>query len=124
MLKKSVPADWTSADHHAALPPSGVWRWGHANQLCRNPPAVKSTEPAKNVTPSADSPTSWTYPGNGPMRKQVAPRAKQSAIQRWRLMKLRSGPDRVEVRPKLLQLVADSCRLLEAEVVRRGEHLL
>src|SRR6478752_7666763 len=124
MLKKSVPADWMTADHQAALPPSGARRWGQADQLCRNPPAVKRTDPTKKVTPSADSPTSCTYPGKGPMKKQVEPSAKQSAIQRWRLMGLRSGPNRVEVRSELLELVADPGRLLEAEIVGRGQHLL
>src|SRR6476619_5794659 len=58
------------------------------------------------------------------MKKQVEPSAKKSAIQRWRLMRLRSGPNRVEVRSELLELVADPGRLLEAEIVGRCEHLL
>ena len=57
-LKKSVPADWTIAAHHAARPPPRECRSGQASQLCKPPPAVKRIEPTKNVTASAESPTS------------------------------------------------------------------
>jgi hypothetical protein len=58
-LKKSVPADWTIADHHAALPP-GERRSTQASRLWSAPPAVKRMEPTKKVIASAVSPTSWT----------------------------------------------------------------
>jgi hypothetical protein len=59
-LKKSVPADWTIAAHHAAGPPPGERRLAQASQLCSAPPKVNRIEPTKNVSPSADSPTSCT----------------------------------------------------------------
>jgi len=59
-LKKSVPADWTTAAYHAAPPPPGMRLSGHASQLCSAPPAVNRIEPTKNVTASAYSPTSCT----------------------------------------------------------------
>jgi hypothetical protein len=43
---------------------------------------VKKTEPAKNTTPSAPAPTSWTKPGKGPMKKHADPTANPAAIQR------------------------------------------
>jgi len=58
---------------------------GHASQLCSAPPAVNRIEPTKNVSPSAASPTSCAYPGNGPTRKHVDPRAKHKAIERRRV---------------------------------------
>jgi hypothetical protein len=85
-LKNSVPADWTIAAHQAARPPSWERRSGQASQLCSAPPSVNRIEPTKNVTPSAEAPTSCTYPGNGPIRKHADPRAKKSAIQRRRVI--------------------------------------
>jgi hypothetical protein len=37
------------------------------------------------VMASAASPTSLAYPGKGPMKKHIDPKAKQSAIQRRRV---------------------------------------
>src|SRR6187200_1686551 len=73
------------ADHHAARPPPDARRSGHASQLWSAPPAVNRMEPTKNVTPSAAAPTSCTYPGNGPTRKHVDPRPKQTAMRRRRV---------------------------------------
>jgi hypothetical protein len=81
-LKKSVPADWTMADHQAARPPPGELRSARARRLWSAPPTVNRIEPTKNVIASAESPTSWTYPGNGPTRKHVEPSANESAIHR------------------------------------------
>jgi hypothetical protein len=58
-LKKSVPADWIAAVHHAARPPRSRWRSRYAARLCRAPPVVNRIEPAKNVTASAVPPTSF-----------------------------------------------------------------
>src|SRR5438876_5459107 len=58
-LKNSVPADWTIAAHHPAVPP-GERRPDQASQLWRPPPAVNKIEPTKKVMPSAESPTSCT----------------------------------------------------------------
>jgi hypothetical protein len=41
---------------------------------------VKKIEPTKNTNPSAAAPTSWTNPGNGATKKQVAPIAKSTPI--------------------------------------------
>ena len=53
-LKNTVPADWTAAAHNAAP------RSGNASHVCSAPPAVKNSEPTKNVTASASGPTSST----------------------------------------------------------------
>jgi hypothetical protein len=57
-LKNSVPADWTTAAHHAARPAPGARRPGKASQVCTAPPPVKKIDPTKNVTPTAVAPTS------------------------------------------------------------------
>src|SRR2546421_4266186 len=75
-----------TAAHHPARPSPGECLPGHASQLCRPPPIVNRIEPTKKVMASAESPTRLAYPGNGPMKKQVEPSAKQSAIQRRRVM--------------------------------------
>src|SRR4051794_20897614 len=85
-LKNSVPADCTTAARHADRAAPAERRPDAASQVCSAPPAVNSTEPAKNVAASAPGPTRSTKPGNGPTRKQVDPRAKQSAIHRSGLM--------------------------------------
>jgi hypothetical protein len=86
-LKKSVPADWTTAARHAARPPPGRRRAGRLSDVCTSPPAVKRIEPMKKVTASASAPTSSAYPGNGPIRKHADPAPKSSPIQRSRLMR-------------------------------------
>src|SRR4051794_22809986 len=48
-LKKSVPADWTVAAHHAARPAPASPRSGAASQTCSAPPVVKSSDPMKKV---------------------------------------------------------------------------
>src|SRR4029450_8447773 len=85
-LKNSVPADWTTAAHHAARSGWDAWGSGNASEVCTAPPAVNRIEPTKNVTASAPGPTRSTYPGNGPTRKDSAPAAKNSPIQRSRLI--------------------------------------
>ena len=50
-LKKTVPADWIAAAHSSAPRP------GSASQVWTAPPAVKNSEPTKNVTASARGPT-------------------------------------------------------------------
>src|SRR5512132_224580 len=74
------------AAHHAARPAPGEWRTPKASRVCIAPPAVNSSEPAKNVAASAPGPTSSTYPGNGPIRKHSDPAANSSDIQRSRLI--------------------------------------
>jgi len=79
-LKNSVPMNWMAALHHDA---------SLKRRCCRSVPSrsssaaatVKNTEPTKNTMLSAPWPTSWTNPGNGPMRKQADPIAKPAAIQ-------------------------------------------
>ena len=78
MLKKSVPANWMPLAHQSRTrPPVSrvVGNWTSAA-------AVKKIEPTKNVIPSALEPTSWTYPGNGPTKKQVEPSGEQDRDRR------------------------------------------
>lgn len=80
-LKWRVPTNCTAALHHEA----SANRRSSLSVVSRSskPAAsVKNTEPAKNTTPSAPWPTSWTTPGKGPMKKQAEPIAKPAAIQR------------------------------------------
>ncbi len=92
-LKKSVPADWITAAHHAARPSPAACLPGHATQLCSAPPIVNRIEPTKNVIESAESPTRFANPGKGPTKKHVEPSAKNNAIQRWRVMRPHSLVD-------------------------------
>ena len=41
---------------------------------------VKKIEPTKKIAASTPDPKSWTTPGNGATRKQVAPIAKRTPI--------------------------------------------
>src|SRR5438105_13715107 len=62
-LKKSVPADWITAAHHAVRPSPAECLRGHATQLCSAPPIVNRIQPTNNVIESAESPTRLAKPG-------------------------------------------------------------
>ena len=80
-LNSKVPANCTAALHQDGSVAQRPKR--RVDSLSSSSAAsVKNTEPAKNTTPSAPAPTSWTNPGNGPTKKQAAPTANPMAIQR------------------------------------------
>src|SRR3954452_15278031 len=84
MLKNSVPADWMIAAHQAARPAGPSRRSVADSQVCSAPPAVKKSDPTKNVTAVTVAPTRLSYPGNGPIRKHAEPTANAHAIRRSR----------------------------------------
>ena len=80
-LNSRVPANWTAALHQDGFDAQRPRR-SVASRSSSPAASVKNTEPAKKTTPSAPAPTSWTKPGNGPMKKHAEPIAKPIAIQR------------------------------------------
>jgi hypothetical protein len=63
-LKSRVPTNWIAALHQEG-PEAQRPKRSVPSRSSRPAASVKNTEPAKNTTPSAPAPTSWTKPGKG-----------------------------------------------------------